>query len=49
VLALAPLAALVCNPAIVQVGTTYTDLGATITGTQQHLNLGIQTYVKASQ
>ncbi len=27
------------NPAIVQVGATYNDLGATITGPQQDLNL----------
>jgi hypothetical protein len=33
------------NPAIVQVGETYNDLGATITGPQQDLNLGIETYV----
>ena len=33
------------NPAIIQVGNTYNDLGATITGPQQDLNLGIQTYV----
>jgi hypothetical protein len=33
------------NPAIVQVGATYTDLGATITGPQQDLNLGIQAIV----
>jgi hypothetical protein len=33
------------NPAIVQVGTTYNDLGATITGPQADLNLGITTYV----
>jgi hypothetical protein len=33
------------NPAIVQVGATYNDLGATITGPQQDLNLGIQTYL----
>ena len=30
------------NPAIIQAGATYTDLGATITGPQQDLNLGIQ-------
>jgi hypothetical protein len=33
------------NPAIVQVGATYNDLGATITGPQQDLNLGISTYL----
>ena len=33
------------NPAIVQVGATYNDLGATITGPQADLNLGIQTFV----
>jgi hypothetical protein len=33
------------NPAIIQVGTTYNDLGATITGPQADLNLGITTYV----
>jgi len=33
------------NPAIVQVGETYSDLGATITGPQLDLNLGIQTFV----
>jgi len=33
------------NPAIIQVGATYTDLGATIEGPQADLNLGITTYV----
>jgi len=33
------------NPAVIQVGATYTDLGATITGPQADLNLGIQTFV----
>ncbi|MGA8610882.1 MAG: immunoglobulin-like domain-containing protein [Xanthobacteraceae bacterium] len=33
------------NPAIVQVGVTYNDLGATITGPEQDLNLGISTFV----
>ena len=33
------------NPAIVQVGASYSDLGATITGPQQDLNLGISTFV----
>jgi hypothetical protein len=37
------------NPAIIQVGTTYTDLGAQITGPQQDLNLGIATYVNGTQ
>jgi Domain of unknown function (DUF5011) len=32
-------------PAIIQVGDTYNDLGATITGPQADLNLGIQTFV----
>jgi hypothetical protein len=32
------------NPAIVQVGASYADLGATITGPQADLNLGIQTF-----
>jgi surface protein with Ig-like domain len=31
------------NPAIVQIGVTYNDLGATITGPQADLNLGIKT------
>jgi hypothetical protein len=33
------------NPAIVQIGDSYNDPGATITGPQQDLNLGIQTFV----
>jgi len=33
------------NPAIVQVGANYNDLGATITGPQADLNLGITTYL----
>ena len=33
------------DPAIVQAGDTYNDLGATITGPQADLNLGIETYV----
>jgi hypothetical protein len=33
------------NPAIIQVGATYADLGATITGPQADLNLGIQTFL----
>jgi hypothetical protein len=36
------------NPAIVQVGTTYTDLGAQITGPQADVNLGITTYVNGT-
>jgi hypothetical protein len=33
------------NPAIIQVDATYNDFGATITGPQADLNLGIQTFV----
>jgi hypothetical protein len=33
------------NPAIIQVGDTYADLGATITGPQADLNLGIKTFL----
>jgi hypothetical protein len=36
------------NPAFIQVGATYTDLGATITGPQADLNLGITTYVNGA-
>jgi hypothetical protein len=36
------------NPAVIQVGATYTDLGATITGPQADLNLGITTYVNGT-
>jgi hypothetical protein len=36
------------NPATIQVGATYTDLGATITGPQADLNLGIQTFVNGA-
>jgi len=36
------------NPAIIQVGATYNDLGATITGPQADLNLGIQTFVNGA-
>ena len=36
------------NPAIVQVGASYNDLGATITGPQADLNLGITTYLNGS-
>jgi hypothetical protein len=37
------------NPAIVQVGDTYNDLGVTITGPQADLNLGITTYVNGTE
>jgi hypothetical protein len=37
------------NPAIIQVGATYTDLGAQITGPQADLNLGITTYVNGTE
>jgi hypothetical protein len=33
------------NPAIVAIGTAYADLGASITGPQQDLNLGIATFL----
>jgi len=33
------------NPAVIQVGVTYNDLGATITGPPADLNLGIATYL----
>jgi hypothetical protein len=36
------------RPAIILVGDTYSDLGATITGPQADLNLGIGTYVNGS-
>lgn len=36
------------NPAIIQVGATYNDLGAIITGPQADLNLGIQAYLNGS-
>ena len=36
------------NPAIIQVGASYADLGATITGPQADLNLGIETYVNGT-
>ena len=36
------------NPAIVQVGANYQDLGATIEGPQQDLNLGITTYLNGT-
>lgn len=36
------------NPAQVNVGDTYTDLGATITGPQADLNLGIKTFLNGT-
>jgi len=33
------------NPATIQVGASYTDLGATITGPQTDINLAIETYL----
>jgi hypothetical protein len=36
------------NPAIVQVGATYSDLGASITGPQADLNLDINTYLNGA-
>jgi hypothetical protein len=36
------------NPAVVQVNATYNDLGATITGPQDDLSLGIQTFVNGA-
>ena len=36
------------NPAIVAIGASYSDLGATITGPQQDLNLGITTYLNGA-
>jgi hypothetical protein len=36
------------NPAIVQIGDTYNDPGATITGPQADLNLGIRTYLNGT-
>lgn len=36
------------NTATVQVGTTYNDLGATITGPQADLTLGIHTFVNGA-
>jgi hypothetical protein len=33
------------NPAVVQVGATYNDLGATVTGPQADLNLGLKTFL----
>jgi hypothetical protein len=37
------------NPAFIQVGSAYNDLGATITGPQADLNLGITTYVNGTE
>ena len=37
------------NPAIVRIGETYNDLGATITGPQADLNLGVTTYVNGTK
>jgi hypothetical protein len=36
------------NPAIIHIGDTYSDLGATITGPQADLNLGIATFVNGA-
>ena len=36
------------NPVTIDVGATYNDLGATITGPQADLNLGIQTYLNGT-
>jgi hypothetical protein len=36
------------NPAVAQVGASYTDLGAAITGPQQELGLGISAYVNGT-
>ncbi len=36
------------NPAIVTIGDTYNDLGATITGPQSDLNLGVETFLNGS-
>jgi hypothetical protein len=36
------------NPATVNIGDTYADLGATIEGPQQDLNLGITAYVNGA-
>ncbi len=36
------------NPAIIQVGATYTDLGATITGPQADLNPGLKTFLNGA-
>jgi hypothetical protein len=36
------------NPAIIHIGDTYADLGATITGPTESLNLGIATYLNGA-
>ena len=36
------------NPAIIQVGSTYNDLGATIIGPEADLNLGIRTFLNGT-
>ena len=36
------------NPAVIQVGAAYSDLGATIAGPSQDLNLGIRTFLNGS-
>jgi hypothetical protein len=36
------------NPAIIHIGDTYADLGATITGPQADLNLGIKTFLNGT-
>jgi hypothetical protein len=36
------------QPAIIQIGDSYADLGATIAGPQQDLNLGVQTYLNGT-
>jgi hypothetical protein len=36
------------NPAIIHIGDSYADLGATITGPQADLNLGIRTYLNGT-
>jgi len=36
------------NPAVIQIGASYTDLGVTITGPQADLNLGIKTYLNGA-
>jgi surface protein with Ig-like domain len=36
------------NPTIINVGDTYADLGATITGPQADLNLGIKTFLNGT-
>ena len=36
------------NPAVIQMGASYSDLGATITGPQADLNLGIKTFLNGT-